>query len=88
VSRRADPDRIYQARRAAIRNRLTDEDRLPPELADVWIAAWEVEAADRGIERYSAAFLGGCPGLDHREAALGHLELRATAPTRAGRASA
>jgi hypothetical protein len=53
---RPDPERIYQARRAALLARLTQEDRMAPELADVWVAAWEVEAADRGLERHSPAF--------------------------------
>lgn len=59
MSRRSTPDRIDEARRAATRNRLIDEDRMPPDLVDVWIAAWEVEAADRGLERHSAAFWEG-----------------------------
>jgi hypothetical protein len=59
VSRRADPERIYEARRAAIRNRLIDEHRMAPELAEQWIRAWEVDAIDRGIERHSSVFWDG-----------------------------
>jgi hypothetical protein len=59
VVRRADPERLYEARRAAIRNSLTDEHRMPPDLAEQWIRAWEVEATDRGIERFTAAFWEG-----------------------------
>jgi hypothetical protein len=59
LTRRADPERIYQARRDAVRNRLTDEHRMPPELADQWLRAWEVEAADRGLERLRAEYWDG-----------------------------
>jgi hypothetical protein len=37
MTRRASPERIYEARRAAIRNRLTDEHRMPPEVAEQWL---------------------------------------------------
>jgi hypothetical protein len=47
--RRSDPERIIQARRIALRNRLIDEDRLPRALAEAWISAWEAEAARLGI---------------------------------------
>jgi hypothetical protein len=53
------PARIDEARRAATRSRLIDEVRMPPDLVDVWIVAWEVEAADRGIERHPRAFWDG-----------------------------
>jgi hypothetical protein len=32
---------------------------MPPDLVDVWIIPWEVEAADRGLERHAAAFWEG-----------------------------
>jgi hypothetical protein len=50
VSRRADPERIYQANRIAIRNGLTDYG-VSLELAERWCDAWEAEAASRNIER-------------------------------------
>ena len=34
---------------------------MPPELAEQWIRAWEVDAADRGLERHTAAFWDGAP---------------------------
>jgi hypothetical protein len=59
MARQPDPERIYQARRAALHARLTQEDRMAPELAEVWVATWEVEAASRRLERHSPAFWAG-----------------------------
>ena len=59
MARRADPERISEARRAALRNRLVDEDRLPPELADLWTLGWMTEAGDQGRDRLSASFWDG-----------------------------
>jgi hypothetical protein len=50
MARRADPERIKEARRAAIRNVLIDESRMSPEVADEWTAKWEAEALRKGIE--------------------------------------
>jgi hypothetical protein len=50
LPRRPDPQRINEARRAAIRNVLIDEYRMPAELADTWIASWEAEDDRRGTE--------------------------------------
>ena len=44
MARRADPERICQARRDAIRNTLTGSG-MPPEMAERWSVAWEIEAA-------------------------------------------
>jgi hypothetical protein len=49
MSRRADPARIAEARRAAIRNRLIGE-RVTEATAEAWIAAWDAQAAQDGIE--------------------------------------
>ena len=49
MSRRADPARIDQARRAAIRNRLTGEG-VTEATAEAWIAAWDAHAAEHGLE--------------------------------------
>ena len=49
MSRRADPARIDQARRAAIRNRLNGE-RVTEATAEAWIAAWDAHAAEHGLE--------------------------------------
>jgi len=55
VARRADPERIYQARRHAIRNRLIGQGNLEDQ-AEAWIVAWET-AGDGRPDRLSAAFL-------------------------------
>ena len=52
--RRADPKRIYQAKRAGCVARIAD--RIGPERAEAIIAALEREAAPMGLERGSAAF--------------------------------
>jgi hypothetical protein len=67
MSRRSTPERIDEARRAATRNRLIGE-RVSPETADAWIAAWEAQAAQDGRER-GAAYWGkqagrGSPSSD------------------------
>jgi hypothetical protein len=49
MSRRSTPARIDDARRAATRNRLIGE-RVTPETAQAWIAAWEAQAAQDGLE--------------------------------------
>jgi hypothetical protein len=43
-------ERIHQARRAAIRNRLTGSGK-DPDVAERWCDAWEAEAALRGLAR-------------------------------------
>jgi hypothetical protein len=48
MARRADPERIHQARRAAIRNRLTGSG-MEEATAERWCDAWELEAAGRGL---------------------------------------
>jgi hypothetical protein len=50
MARRSTPDRIDQARRAAVRASLIGDDALR-ETADAWIAAWEALAAEDGLER-------------------------------------
>jgi hypothetical protein len=50
MARRADHERINQAQRAAIRNVLIDESRVPAATADELIANWETEATNRGIK--------------------------------------
>jgi hypothetical protein len=58
VSRRSTPERIDEARRAATRSRLIGE-RVSPETADAWIAAWEARAAQDGFERGAAYWDAG-----------------------------
>jgi hypothetical protein len=50
MARRADPERIHRARRAAIRNTLTGSG-MPLEMAERWCDAWELEAAGRGLTK-------------------------------------
>ena len=56
MGRRSTPDRIYQARRAAVLSRLTQERHLSAERAEALVSAWEVEGDSRGLERMTAAF--------------------------------
>jgi hypothetical protein len=58
VSRRSTPERIDEARRAATRSRLIGE-RVSPDTADAWIAAWEAQAAEDGLERSAAYWDAG-----------------------------
>ena len=56
MSNRADPERIYQARRAANVNRLIQEEHLLPERAASLVAAWEAEGKRLGLDRLSDDF--------------------------------
>lgn len=56
MARKPDPERIYQARRAANVNRLTGDERMRPDHAEALVAAWETEAARRGVQRGGATF--------------------------------
>jgi hypothetical protein len=58
MSRRADPARIDDARRAATRNRLMGEG-MTEATADAWIAAWQEQAARDGLERGAAYWDAG-----------------------------
>ena len=51
MSHRADPDRIHQARRAAIRNAIMQDRGLDQQVAERWCDAWEAEAVLQGRER-------------------------------------
>lgn len=44
-------DRIHQARRDAIRNRLIGRTGYSTEVAEQWCDAWEAEAALRGMKK-------------------------------------
>ena len=50
MSRRADPERIHQARRDAVRNTLAGTGTAV-ETADRWCDAWEAEAERRSLGR-------------------------------------
>jgi hypothetical protein len=53
MSRRSTPERLDETRRAATRNRLIGTG-LDEEKADAWIAAWETQAAQKGLKRDGA----------------------------------
>jgi hypothetical protein len=61
-------ERINQARRAAIRNRLISSGR-DPAVAERWCDAWEAEAALRGLERGSDYWDAGKVWIDSQCAA-------------------
>jgi len=56
MGRRSTPERIYEARRAAMIARLTQVARRSPEAAEALVAGWEADAARRGLDRFSDAF--------------------------------
>ncbi len=58
MSRRSTPERIDEARRAAVRSALVG-DGATEDTADAWIAAWEAQAAQDGLERGSAYWQAG-----------------------------
>ena len=58
MSRRSTPERIDEARRAAVRSALVG-DGATEDTADAWIAAWEAQAAQDGLERGSAYWKAG-----------------------------
>jgi hypothetical protein len=55
MSRRSTPERIFTARRMAIRNVLTDEG-MPLETAEAWCDAWELEADTLDLDRTSSEY--------------------------------
>jgi hypothetical protein len=54
--RRGDPERIYQAQRAGVFARLTQNERVHELDAEHWISAWERHADGQGIERRGHSF--------------------------------
>ena len=54
--RRASRERIYEAQRSGVRNRLRDGWLVSEELADAILAQWEIEAVRRGLERDDARY--------------------------------
>jgi hypothetical protein len=56
MGRRSTPERIYQARRAAMVSRLMQAGRRSPAAAEALVTAWESEAASRGLDRFSDAY--------------------------------
>jgi hypothetical protein len=53
MSRRSTPERIFQVRRAAVRNTLTGSG-MSLEAAERWSDAWILEATGRGVPRDAA----------------------------------
>jgi len=56
MTRRADPGRIYQARRAATFAILTQTRAIDELDAEHWMTRWEREAERQGLDRFSADF--------------------------------
>jgi hypothetical protein len=53
---RRDPERIYQAKLAGLRNRICDHWRQTEAAADVLLLEWEREASTRGLTRVEPAY--------------------------------
>ena len=58
MSRRANLERLHDARRAGIRYRLARQG-MSQELADRWVAAWEAEATALGLAHDDAFWDAG-----------------------------
>ena len=58
MARRADPERIFEARRATIRYGLMDIG-MDEATADRWCDAWILEATGRGLPRDNAYWQAG-----------------------------
>jgi hypothetical protein len=56
MGRRSSPERIYEARRAAMVSRLMQVARKSPEVAEALVAGWESEAERLGLDRFSDAY--------------------------------
>ena len=62
------PERIHEARHAAVRNGLTDHG-MSLETAERWCDAWEFEAATRGLPRDRAYWQAGAEWIAAERAA-------------------
>lgn len=49
--RRGDPQRIFQAQRTGLRNRVRDDWHMSEELADAMLDEWDLQAASRGLSK-------------------------------------
>jgi hypothetical protein len=56
MTRRPNPENVYLARRAARFRRLVAEQHVDELDAEHLLAAWEREAASRGIDRHAQTF--------------------------------
>lgn len=69
MSRRADPERIFIARRTAIRNALASEG-MPEELVETWCHSWEIHAAEElGLDRLVSDYWTLGPAWIHEQRA-------------------
>ena len=68
MSRRSTPERIFQARRDAIRNTLTGSG-IDLETAERWCDAWEIEAAGRGMPKDGDYWTAGAEWIAAERAA-------------------
>jgi hypothetical protein len=55
MARRADPERIFTARRMAVRNTLASEG-MAVETADAWCDAWQDEGERLDLDRTSSEY--------------------------------
>jgi hypothetical protein len=70
MSRRADPERIFAARKAATIERLV-ADGVPRSMAEAWIASWESGIADVDDVRQDPRFWESGYIFAHRQWELG-----------------
>ncbi len=56
MARRLDPERLYQARRAAHFSRLTSMRTIDELDAEHWLSRWERHAEQIGLDRLEAGF--------------------------------
>jgi hypothetical protein len=68
MSRRPEPQSPHDARRAAIRDRLTGSG-MDPDVANRWCDAWEAEAAMRDLKRDGDFWDAGGAWIDSQCAA-------------------
>lgn len=68
MARRSDPERIFEARRAAVRYGLMDTG-MDDATADRWCDAWEIEAAGLGLPRDAAYWQAGKAWIAEERAA-------------------
>jgi hypothetical protein len=66
MARRTDPERIHQARRAAVLKLLIQEDRLSVTVAEAWIREWEAEARRLGVEPSSEYWTFGLEWINRQ----------------------
>ena len=70
MSRRGDPERIFEAQKAGVRNRLIGNG-MQRETADLWLDAWVPEATGRELPRCVA--MAPPDGFEPPTPALGRL---------------